>query len=63
MYQLLWADDSMANLLAHLAKEMSCPNNESILVEMHNHQVLAPINLDIVEWDVLKGDIFPIDGS
>lgn len=32
-------------------------------MEVNNHQGFAPINLDVVKQDVLKGDIISIDES
>lgn len=38
----------MDDALAKLAKDMPYLNNESILIEVHSHQVLPPIDVELI---------------
>lgn len=49
MYQLPWVDNPVIDAFTRLAKDISCPYNKSIIVEVHIRQILALINLVIIE--------------
>lgn len=47
----------MVDALTKLVKKMTCLENEFISIEVHNHQVLAPINIKLIKRHALKGEV------
>lgn len=47
----------MADALTKLPKELTCLNDESISIEKKNCHILAPINLDLIEFGTPMGEV------
>lgn len=58
IYQHPWVKKSLVDVLA---KEMACVINESIWIEVHYHQVLKPINIELIEKNTIESEVSSIN--
>ena len=57
IFRLPRIENAMADVLARLAKELACPDDESISIEVQNRHVLAPLDLEFLEAHPLESEV------
>lgn len=57
IYKFSKVENILTDVLAKLAKELTCAIDEAISINMPNHHILAPIILELINFRTIEREV------